>query len=526
MRRLRPGHRSLTPAATPSPPGPPQRQGLRDGREFANPNIPDMRYDEEVADGAAFEDGAVDTPRGEASGAPTAGGTATPAARWKKSQRRAVVATAVALVGGGLTFASMDRHSRAAQRGRGTRRGAWRPRTGAEPPAVRPCRHTAVRAPLAVARHRLPRHGSATPGAPPRRRTPPGLVSVARTALTTRTAQTAAQQLPVTTPLRRAGHRSRPGRPAPSQTAAPAPSAARTRERRSRPPRRRPPRLAHLCSCSPGLTRTTPRPHRAGAHHRSDHRDAGPGKNPRPASGVPPSLHPGELHRPGRRQPFAIRRPRRDRRGVPRHPARRRRHGKGTCSAGRTSRNNGLQHVPRCILRIRGGPCPRSPRRGAAPRPAASESMKSADIGHRCRLAGSCGRIARLTHDKGDGDRVAGLPVGGPAAHPTITRPGGVVAAAFRSSHGISSHGMRESTGADRGRYQLDTTIGRGAMGEVWRAYDQMLGRPVAVRSCSPERAIPPRTPVSAWRPRPRDACTTPVSASSTSGSTRTGCSW
>ncbi|MFD1661126.1 protein kinase [Streptomyces caeni] len=32
------------------------------------------------------------------------------------------------------------------------------------------------------------------------------------------------------------------------------------------------------------------------------------------------------------------------------------------------------------------------------------------------------------------------------------------------------------------GRYQLNTAIGRGAMGEVWRAYDQMLGRPVAVK--------------------------------------------
>jgi hypothetical protein len=32
-------------------------------------------------------------------------------ARWKKNQRRAVVATAVALVGGGLTLASLDRHS-------------------------------------------------------------------------------------------------------------------------------------------------------------------------------------------------------------------------------------------------------------------------------------------------------------------------------------------------------------------------------------------------------------------------------
>ena len=32
-------------------------------------------------------------------------------ARWKKNKRRAVVASAVALVGGGLTIASMDRHS-------------------------------------------------------------------------------------------------------------------------------------------------------------------------------------------------------------------------------------------------------------------------------------------------------------------------------------------------------------------------------------------------------------------------------
>ena len=55
-------------------------------------------------------DGDVETP---ASAAPGVGRAARrrQRARWKKNQRRAVVATAVALVGGGLTVASMDRGS-------------------------------------------------------------------------------------------------------------------------------------------------------------------------------------------------------------------------------------------------------------------------------------------------------------------------------------------------------------------------------------------------------------------------------
>ncbi|MFE9623999.1 serine/threonine-protein kinase [Streptomyces sp. NPDC006527] len=37
------------------------------------------------------------------------------------------------------------------------------------------------------------------------------------------------------------------------------------------------------------------------------------------------------------------------------------------------------------------------------------------------------------------------------------------------------------------GRYQLHDAIGRGAMGEVWRAYDETLGRPVAVKLLLPQ---------------------------------------
>ncbi|MER5184835.1 serine/threonine-protein kinase [Streptomyces sp. NPDC002896] len=41
------------------------------------------------------------------------------------------------------------------------------------------------------------------------------------------------------------------------------------------------------------------------------------------------------------------------------------------------------------------------------------------------------------------------------------------------------------------GRYELHDPIGRGAMGEVWRAFDESLGRPVAVKLLLPQDADP-----------------------------------
>ncbi|WP_442759755.1 SCO2400 family protein [Streptomyces mirabilis] len=75
----------------------------------------DGRPEDEAAVAADLEEAPQTDPYGDIEGAtPAPQGRAArrrQMARWKKNQRRAVVATAVALVGGGLTVASMDRHS-------------------------------------------------------------------------------------------------------------------------------------------------------------------------------------------------------------------------------------------------------------------------------------------------------------------------------------------------------------------------------------------------------------------------------
>ncbi|MFF1764517.1 hypothetical protein [Streptomyces sp. NPDC058249] len=75
----------------------------------------DGRLRDEAAVAVGLEEAPQDDPYGDLEGAtPAPQGRAArrrQLARWKKNQRRAVVATAVALVGGGLTVAAMDRHS-------------------------------------------------------------------------------------------------------------------------------------------------------------------------------------------------------------------------------------------------------------------------------------------------------------------------------------------------------------------------------------------------------------------------------
>jgi hypothetical protein len=75
----------------------------------------DGRFRDEAAGEADLEEAPQTDPYGDVEGAPPAprgrAARRRQMARWKKNQRRAVVATAVALVGGGLTVAGMDRHS-------------------------------------------------------------------------------------------------------------------------------------------------------------------------------------------------------------------------------------------------------------------------------------------------------------------------------------------------------------------------------------------------------------------------------
>lgn len=95
----------------------------------------------------------------------------------------------------------------------------------------------------------------------------------------------------------------------------------------------------------------------------------------------------------------------------------------------------------------------------------------------------------------------------GAAAVPATLTRGEPRPAAIETSLGIRMRQVRIA-----GRYRLQEVIGRGAMREVWRAFDDTLGRPVAVKLLLPQDSDPPPVPVSGWRRRPPDASTTPKS--------------
>jgi hypothetical protein len=56
-------------------------------------------------------------------------------------------------------------------------------------------------------------------------------------------------------------------------------------------------------------------------------------------------------------------------------------------------------------------------------------------------------------------------------------------------------------TGLTIGRYRVEDLIGAGAMGEVYCAYDRVIDRPVAIKSCGPADGGPRRHAVAAALP-------------------------
>ena len=63
-----------------------------------------------------------------------------------------------------------------------------------------------------------------------------------------------------------------------------------------------------------------------------------------------------------------------------------------------------------------------------------------------------------------------------------------------------SSEGRQTAAGTRLGPYEIESRLGAGGMGEVYRAKDTRLGRAVAIK------IIPPHLAASSWKPAPLPA--------------------
>ena len=215
----------------------------------------DGRPDDEAAVAADLEEAPQTDPYGDIEGAtPAPQGRAArrrQMARWKKNQRRAVVATAVALVGGGLTVASMDRQSAARAQaatapdvetmGTADEQATEQPRPSSTQPETHVSSHTppaqSTRTDLArpaVRRRPVPRHADERSAVRRCLSSSDGGVGL-RPRILGPSPRPPSERCP-TTPVRR--RRSRPRLPAPP---------ARPREHRRRPPRTTTTSPSHIC---------------------------------------------------------------------------------------------------------------------------------------------------------------------------------------------------------------------------------------------------------------------------------------
>ncbi len=79
------------------------------------------------------------------------------------------------------------------------------------------------------------------------------------------------------------------------------------------------------------------------------------------------------------------------------------------------------------------------------------------------------------------------------AVHATVEEPARSVTISAGSTETqrveVASGGELDAGAELAGRYQIEATLGRGGSGTVYRAWDRVLGEPIAVKILRPDRA-------------------------------------